>query len=446
MAVADVVVVGAGLAGLTAALTAADAGATVELVAKGHATTHWTSGGIDVAAPAGATTPRDGIARLAADRGHPYAALAGHLEAALAFVRQAMADEGLPYRGGLDDPLRPIPTAIGSTRPAAIVPEAQAGALAPWAPGERLVICGPAGFKDFWPSVAAAALSRPEAWHGAPEAPAEVEPLVLDWPPLGARRNLSAPIIARQFDDRAWRTATFERLARELDRHRHRATRIAFPAVLGLNDHAAVLDDATRILPAPVFEIALVPPSVPGLRLLAAFRAAIRRRGGRIVIGEPVIGVDASGRRVTAVVHSAAARSRRIRTAALVLATGGLAGGGLVGRPDGRLVEPVLGLPVEAPTGAWLAADPFDPAGHPLERAGVRTDVDLRPTDPARGGPLYDNVAVVGGLLAGQRAVAERTGDGVALASGWLAARRLAGSGAPEAASAEGRPRAGAGR
>ena len=41
MARADVVVVGAGLAGLTAAIALADRGATVEAVARGHAATHW---------------------------------------------------------------------------------------------------------------------------------------------------------------------------------------------------------------------------------------------------------------------------------------------------------------------------------------------------------------------------------------------------------------------
>src|SRR4051795_3584026 len=72
---ADVVVIGAGLAGLTAALRLAEAGAAVTLVAKGHASTHWGAGGIDVAAPEGARTPAEGVAALAARPGHPYAFL-----------------------------------------------------------------------------------------------------------------------------------------------------------------------------------------------------------------------------------------------------------------------------------------------------------------------------------------------------------------------------------
>jgi glycerol-3-phosphate dehydrogenase subunit B len=140
------------------------------------------------------------------------------------------------------------------------------------------------------------------------------------------------------------------------------------------------------------------------------------------------------------VAASAAVRERVIRTGGLVLATGGIAGGGLVGRADGRLEEPLLGLPVEAPSaGDWLSSDPFDPAGHPLDAAGIRTDAELRPVGPT-GGPAFTNVAVVGSMLAGQRYLVERCGDGVAIASGFRAAAVLGGAVAEPALVAGGRP------
>ena len=169
----------------------------------------------------------------------------------------------------------------------------------------------------------------------------------------------------------------------------------------------------------------LVPPSVPGMRLYAALRAALIRAGGRVQIGEMIERIDRDGRAVTAVVSAAAARTYTVRAGALVLATGGIAGGGLVAERDGRLLEPLLGLPVEAPAADdWLAVDAFEPAGHPLEKAGIRTDAELRPVD-ADGTPVFENVRVAGSLLAGQRYIRDRCGDGVALASGWRAARSL---------------------
>lgn len=421
---ADVVVIGAGLAGLTAAIAAAESGARVHVLAKGHAATHWGPGGIDVAGIPAASTPRDGIRRLAGQIGHPYAFLGDDVAAALEWIRPHLAAGGIEYLGDLDTPLQLVPTSIGGTRRAAILPAGQAAALSPWVAGERLVICGVAGFKDFWPEAIAASLSRERIWEGG-NRPASVIPVSVALPGLAGRHNLNALEIARRFDDPAWRATAIEAMARAIASVPGSGGRVALPAVLGIREHAAVLAAVQQRLPAAPFEMPLVPPSVPGMRLYAALRTALIRAGGRVQIGEMIERVECDGRLVTAVVSAAAARTYTVRTGALVIATGGIAGGGLVAERDGRLREPLLGLPVEAPPAdEWLAVDAFDPAGHPLEKAGIRTDAELRPV-AADGASLFDNVRVAGSLLAGQRYIRERCGDGVALTSGWRAARSL---------------------
>jgi len=421
---ADVVVIGAGLAGLTAAIAAAESGARVLVLAKGHAATHWGPGGIDVAGIPAASTPRDGIRRLAGQPGHPYAFLGADVAAALDWIRPHLAAGGVDYVGDLDTPLHLAPTSIGGTRRAAILPDGQAAALSPWAPGERLVICGIAGFKDFWPEAISASLSRERIWAGG-NRPASVTPVSATLPGLAGRHNLHALEIARRFDDPAWRTAAIESIARAVASAPGSGGRVAQPAVLGLREHAAVLAAVRQRLPAAPFEMPLVPPSVPGMRLYAALRAALIRAAGRVQIGEMIERVEFDGRTVTAVVSAAAARTYTVRAGALVIATGGIAGGGLVAERDGRLREPLLGLPVEAPPADdWLSVDAFDPAGHPLEKAGIRTDAELRPVAPDGTSP-FDNVRVAGSLLAGQRYIRDRCGDGVALSSGWRAARSL---------------------
>ncbi|HET7676447.1 MAG TPA: anaerobic glycerol-3-phosphate dehydrogenase subunit GlpB [Candidatus Limnocylindrales bacterium] len=428
MARADVVVVGAGLAGLSAAVGLAEAGARVEVLATGHAATHWAPGGLDVAAVPGTETPAAGLRLLAARPQHPYALLASHVAPALAWLRGVVAGSGLVYVGDLDAPIRPVPTSVGRTRPAAILPEGQAAALAPWAPDERLLICGPLGFKDFWPEAVAAGLRRPEAWPGT-AGPARVDAVTFEPPGFRGTRNHNALDLARAFDDASWREAALVAIARAVSAAGPGPGRVALPACLGLADHPAVLEAARATLPLEPFEVPLVPPSLPGLRLYRALREALRRAGGRLQIGEAVQRVDVEAGRVVRVAVPAAARQHLVATGALVLATGGIAGGGLLATMDGRLEETVLGLPVEAPDAdAWLAQDPLDPQGHPLEAAGVRTDGQLRPVDPtgaSGGAALYENVHVVGSLLAGQRYLRERCGDGVALASGHLAAELL---------------------
>ena len=262
----------------------------------------------------------------------------------------------------------------------------------------------------------------------------------MELPDLAGRHNLSSLDLARLFDDPAWRRSALEALARAVaTRAGTRAGtaetpgRLALPAILGLDDHPAALAAAREILPLVPFEVALAPPSVPGLRLFAALRAALRRNGGRLQVGEAVHGTIAANGRVSELRAPAAAREFVLSAGAFVLATGGIAGGGIVADAPGILREAVLGLPVEGPAGGdWLADDAFSPAGHPLETAGIRTDRHLRPVAPRGSGaatrPLAENVRVAGSLLAGQRYLRERCGDGVALASGALAAHELAGA------------------
>jgi glycerol-3-phosphate dehydrogenase subunit B len=432
----DVVVIGAGLSGLAAGLAAADSGARVQILAKGHAGTHWGSGGLDIATLPGTTIPeastsREGLKRLAALPSHPYALLSGDVERALEWIRAILAGEGLAYQGDLDTPLQAAPTSIGGTRPVAILPIAQALAARPWASGERLVVCGIAGFKDFWPDAIATSLSRPRVWSGT-VGPDRVDAISVELPGLAGRRNLSALELARRFDDKAWRSIAIDRIASALEVSGVAAGtgRVALPAILGLDDHVAVFDEFRRRLPLEPFELPLVSPSVPGIRLYNALRAALIRAGGRVRIGEIVDHVDRAGGRVTAVATEAAARTATVRTGAVVLATGGIAGGGIVADNAGHLEEMVLGLAVEAPEFSnWLSPDAFDPAGHPLEAAGIRTDRDLRPVDSS-GQPVFENVKVVGTMLAGQRYLHERCRDGVAIASGWRAGRVLTSAGA----------------
>ena len=432
---ADVVVVGAGLAGLTAAARLAAGGASVALVAKGHASTHWGAGGLDVAAPDGARTPGDGVSRLAARAGHPYATLAAEVGPAVAWLQETLAGAGLPYAGSVDTPIRRVPTALGGTRRVAIVPEAQSAALRPWEPDEVLVVAGPAGFKDFWPAAVADSLGRGAVWHGS-DRPARVVGIAVPLDGLAERHNLNALQLAHRLDDPAQRAADLDRLAAAIRQAAGgRPGRVAVPAIVGLGDHAAAWAEAQAGLPLVPFEVPLVPPSVPGMRLWHALRSRIRAAGGRIQIGEQVHRIEVAEGRVRAVELEAATRVQRIVTGSLVLATGGIAGGGLVATVDGRLVEPLLGLPVATPAhDEWLRRDALDPEGHPIEAAGILTDPDLHPADAA--GRTLDNVFVTGALLAGQRALRERCGDGVAVASGWRAANRILATGSESVARA----------
>jgi glycerol-3-phosphate dehydrogenase subunit B len=413
---ADVVVIGAGLSGLTAAIELAERRARVHLVAKGMATTHWAHGGLDVAAPPGAATSAAGAEALRAVDGHPYGLLHDDIEPAVTAHMARLVAAGLPYRGDLASPLRPFPTPIGGLRPAAILPAAQAAALDPWDADEGLVLLGVERFRDAWPEFAARNLEG--RW---PDGPARIRPAEARLPGLEGMHNLNALTLARRFDDDTWRATALDALRAAIPATGH--WRIGVPAILGLDRHADVLAAATDRLGHPVFEIPTLPPSVPGLRLFEALRRRALTLGVAMQIGFGVEGLIRDGGHVAAVESHGAARSLRILAGEVVLATGGIAGGGLRGERDGRVLDVVAGLPVVAPQRAgWLAGDLYGADGVPLETAGIRVDAQLRPVD-ATGKPVLDNLRVVGSALAGMRYLSERCGDGVALASAHRAAR-----------------------
>ena len=153
----DVIVIGAGLAGLMAAESAADAGAKVLLLAKGLGSLPLTTGCIDVLGyfPATSKTPlaapSSEIKRLPAQ--HPYGKVGTEgLRAALTHFQKILASENYPYKGSGENNIL-IPTSLGSLHPTGLVPETfREGDLS--TPGSVLLL-GFEGLKDFFPHFAA---------------------------------------------------------------------------------------------------------------------------------------------------------------------------------------------------------------------------------------------------------------------------------------------------
>jgi glycerol-3-phosphate dehydrogenase subunit B len=409
----DTVVIGAGLAGLMGALALAEAGRRPLVLAKGQGATHWTSGTIDVWGAGQADAPLAAVRDVIQARPeHPYArAGAETLEQALGRFRALMEAARYPYSGSLERNVL-LPTAVGALRPAALLPATMAAGDTRL--GGELLLAGFRELRDFFPPLAAANLSA----QGIPARGA-----YLQLPPIKRKLDFNTRVFAQLFDEPAFR----EDVGRQLRALRQGATRIGLPAVLGLKNPLGVVADLQRLSGAQIFEIATLPPSVPGMRLFQIFRDAIVAAGGRFQTGSEVLrGAGADGR-LTAVYSAAAAREQEHRANAFLLATGGVAGGGLRTDHTGAVWETALGLPVRAPSsrGEWFSPRFLDERGHPIYQAGVTTDERLRPTG-ADGQVIYTNVAVAGAALAGADPVRERCYSGMALATGWLAGRLLA--------------------
>jgi glycerol-3-phosphate dehydrogenase subunit B len=414
----DAVVIGAGLSGLTAALRAAESGARVVVLAKGVGSTHLAPGTIDVLGYDGERVERPGpsLASFTANHpGHPYELLSvDDIARAVDWFKGHFGDgpsSGYSYRGGLGGNML-VSTPLGVPKPSAVVPETMAaGDLRN---GGRLCIVGLRTLKDFFAPLLAENLTRSGL-------DLEVRAVELDVR-AELRADSNALAFARAFDDPGFRATVARELAGRLDG----AQRVGLPAVLGLADPHAAWVDLEQRFERPPFEIPTLPPSVPGIRVFRALKAALSRLGARIVLNAEVVGAQRSNGHVDAVRARVAGRENDYAAGSFVLATGGFASGAIALDSRWRAREAVLGLPVaNVPT---VAEERFRPGyfdHQPLMRAGVAVDERLRPTDQ-HGEPVADNVLVVGATLAGAEAAREKSGDGISLATGHRAGELLA--------------------
>ena len=415
----DVLVVGAGLAGLTAVWQLASHGKKVRLVSKGWGATHWHSGCVDVLGyypvddPEPVESPGVTLAKLIADQPeHPYAlvSIAG-VEAALKAFQALCAEAGYPLHGSLDKNWL-LPSAVGTFRPTCLAPETLiAGDLRR---DDPMLIVGIKQLVDFYPNIIAENLVKQgvDAAH-----------LMVDLPPL-AQRNFNTPIIiGSKMEEASFRAE----LVRQIKPKLGTAKRVGLPAILGRKPSLAIKNDLEQQLGLPVFEIPGLPPSLPGIRLHTILVQAIERAGGRIYHGLEGVGIESDGGRVTAVLTEAAARNKPHRFDKYVVATGGILGGGIVTNHEGQAREVVFDLPVTVPNSRldWFEQDFMDPKGHPVYRAGLAVNEQFQPLN---GGsqPIYENVYAAGTTLSHSEVIRERSFEGVALATGFAVGNLLA--------------------
>lgn len=372
----DVLVLGGGVAGVAAALAAAELGRAVALVRSAPGATALSAGGWRGGLP-------DGLARV-------------------------LADGGLPYEPVTDR----LPHAAGGL----VVYDRAAPAQRRAVPIDGAVVCGIAGLPDF-PAPALAGLWGSAAGANLASATLELGPT----PVSGWSTTSLAAALERDPAPLADAIAAAVR--------RTGATRAILPAVLGLERSDEVLRVVEDAAGVPVGEALAGTPSLPGWRLDRLLMTAVEAAGVVVVAGK-VVGHDhADGRIFRVHTHSiGAVRKIHIETAAIVLATGKFMGGGLT--TDGPLRETALGCPV------WIGSMPEpgtpDPLAltyvdrrlpQPLLAAGVRTDAEGRPVD-RRGDVVYHNVWVAGSIRAGTDAAG--LGLGTAAEDGWRAGEAAA--------------------
>ncbi len=399
-----IVVIGAGLAGLTAAVIAGNSGAHVELIAQGQGAITLHPGWIEIG----------DVDTLAAKPHHPYAKTKSALETGLSAL-----DSLLHFHAGENGTAINAITGLGSLRSIAYT----VGAAYPRLDARKILVVGfimkdgegeAVAWRDFYPHLIADNL-RARGY--------DADSALITLPHQSGNFDDWSMDIAKVLDMPEGR----ERLIRELKPKLNGAEVVAFPAILGhqADTRAAIASG----LGVDILEVPTLTPSIPGLRVYHTLRRAILARGGRFTIGARAVGLDVKDGIARGVYAETAAngRPRWIPADAVIMATGGLFGGGLDTTYQGGMRESVADLTLcnVPPQSEWITHTLTGGQPQPIHDAGIHVDDQLRPLkDEAI---FAANVYIAGRSLGGYAPVSEGSTEGVDIASGAFAALRAIG-------------------
>ncbi|MFQ2588865.1 glycerol-3-phosphate dehydrogenase subunit GlpB [Aeromonas caviae] len=418
----DSIVIGGGMAGLSAALRLAEAGQKTLLMASGQSALHFSSGSVDLLESDG--DPRAALpAFMAAHPDHPYSKVGmQNIEGSLADLQRHCAEEGLPLMRQEHNHQRLTP--IGTLKSTWLSPDTCACMTDAPAP-DAILLATLEGFRDFHPALAAANLATHARFAHSRILTGEIRLPQLAQFSRNPHEFRSADI-ARLFDKQGnGQQDLLADLAREISRMvqgcgvpgcRH----IVLPACLSLGLVGPRLSELERRTGCTIKEVATMPPSLIGMRMQEALKRRFMALGGTFLTSERVLGARYDGDKVIGV-HSQHGEDQLFEADHFVLASGSFFSRGLESRLGG-IREPIFDADVLslAERDAWAGRRLFD--HHPFMGFGVKTDERLR---VLRGGRPLTNLYGAGSVLAHYDPIKEGSGSGVAVATGWQAAGHI---------------------
>ncbi|MHB8075590.1 FAD-binding protein [Desulfosporosinus fructosivorans] len=286
----SVLVIGGGLAGITATAVAIKRGAKVTLVTNGPGTLAMSGGSISI----------QGM-----DLKHPC------LEKAMGFFTAMMTAAGCEYKGELRQ-RQLVPNAMGSFQEVSMAPASI------WSGrpvnGSKVMVLGIRGLSGFNANLTAELLSLSA---GKLNLQVEYTGKMIDVPWLQTP-GFNALDIANHLEDQQNRDKLAEMIKPLLEDY----NLLLMPAILGLQTGSTEFARFEEKVGCSVGELYTVPPSVVGVRIFQCLLKYLQKAGAEINFGYPIQSLQLQAGRCTAAILDTPGRKRVIKADNFILATG----------------------------------------------------------------------------------------------------------------------------
>lgn len=414
---ADAVVIGGGAAGMTAASVLAKRGKDTVVVTKGLGSTYLSSGCIDLLgySPDGSyvSNPVEGIMSLAGSKqAHPYSMISdGKSDGAVRIVRDAMAHfvseskkQNIKIDGKLSENVL-LASSLGTLKPTCFAQDSMYCGKIPSV--KKAVIAGIAGFADFNPVFVAESVMSVAKTFGFD---CSLKSAYMKFGRTQKNGNFEWRELRHMMKNRNKR----ESFIRELKTisKKHKVGTVGIPPIFELGACRDLFSADVQ-----VFEIPM--PFLGGSRLHALFSGIAKSCGAKIMDGYEVTEVCTKSKKCIGVTAESNLRKIKFEADAFIISTGDILTG--LAEKNGKIKEPLFGLTAgDKKTYGKIKSQVFPKGGHPAFGIGVNVNPSLLPVDES-GREILSNVHVAGSLLGGYDYTAEKSGLGVAIATGYAA-------------------------
>ncbi|WP_270395512.1 FAD-binding protein [Mediterraneibacter massiliensis] len=425
----DVLVVGGGIAGCTAAISASMEGKSVAAVFPNGGASELSAGAIDILGVVPGEKAEivdkyeEGIAKVVeAEPDHPYKYSKDNIEESVGMIIELAKASGYELQGFHGRNVW-VPNTIGTFSTVAYVPSTMSSSVCSTEKNTVLVV-GIAGNVNFNAEAAAQSYEKYQKQLGFRETYYSV---VIELDGMKGRHKIGDSELADYLDTPEGVEDLSDKLTVFCANNRQKFEKILLPPVLGFINYTNAVKKLTDDLGCGVGEVMTYGNAVSGYRMTRAIYKSLEERGVKLLRGSRVDEISVLDGQaiakctvgITDQLHPGT--KVELKAASLILATGGFLGGGIEARRRNtwlNLVEENVGQV----TAEDLDRNPVNTRGQDALKIGVSVNENFTVKNNKFGGCIY----ACGDFLAGHNSASERSGTGVAASTGWLAGKNAA--------------------